>query len=326
MRVVIENANSKLWHIETKIAEIIYSLINDNEVFISLNSEGPCCEDIGLYDILDFICEKFEFAKSNITIETANFIEKSNHYSIKKIDELIDLREVKQHIMNRKKAFQKDNFKLFGTFVGRASWVRIWLSSLLWKRYSDKIIGTFHWNNTSNFHLTHIELNEMVRFGASFDDIKRASEFLNNAPYELDKVETFPILWDQYSDIIEYYDNFFVDVVCETYFSGNTFFPTEKTWRSIATKTPFIVHASTDFLRNLRKLGFKTFDKWWSEEYDDYGHEARIEKIIEITDYLANLTPHEIQDMYNDMDGVLEHNYKIFNNLTEETFRRTFIE
>ena len=66
MRVVIENANSKMWNIETKVAEIIYSLINDDEVIIDLNSEGPCCEDIGLYDILDFICEKFEFAKSNV--------------------------------------------------------------------------------------------------------------------------------------------------------------------------------------------------------------------------------------------------------------------
>lgn len=330
MRVVIENANSKIWNIEIKVVEIIYSLINDGEVTIDLNTEGPCCEDIGLYTILDLICEKFEFLKSNITIETSNFIEKNDNYIIEK-NKCINiyngkLNTLKQGIIFREKAFQKDNFKLFGSFVGRASWVRIWLCSLMWKKYPDKIIGTFHWDIASDSHLTHIELNEMIRFGASFKNINDASNFLNDAPYELHKVSTFPIQWTQYSDIIEYYDKFFVDVVCETYFSGNTFSPTEKTWRPIATKTPFIIHASTDFLKNLRKLGFKTFDKWWSEEYDDYGHEARIEKIIEITDYLANLTPDKIQDMYNEMHDVLEHNYRTFHNLTEETFRRTFIE
>ena len=329
MRVVIENANSKMWNIETKVAEIIYSLINDDEVIIDLNSEGPCCEDIGLYDILDFICEKFEFAKSNITIETTNLLETHICYQIKKDAAVYDIDEIITYASENKttnKNLDLLDFKIFGTFVGRASWVRIWLSSLLWRKYPNKIIGTFHWDNTSDFHLTHIEMNEMIRFGASFNDIKNASDFLDGAPYELDKIDKFPILSNQYSDILEYYNRFFVDIVCETYFSGLTFHPTEKTWRSIATKTPFIIHASTDFLRNLRKLGFKTFDKWWSEEYDDYGHEARIEKIIEITDYLANLTSNEIQDMYNDMHDTLEHNYKIFNNLTKETFRRTFIE
>jgi len=329
MRVVIENANSTMWNIETKVAEIIYSLINDGEVVIDLNSEGPCCEYIGLYDILDFICEKFEFAKSDITIETDNLLENNVCYQIKKSPPVYDIHEITKYMSKNKITNRKSdplNFKLFGTFVGRASWVRIWLSSLLWKKYPDKIIGTFHWNNTSDFHLTHIELDKMIRFGASFDDVKRASEFLNNAPYEIDKVETFPILSNQYSDIIDHYNNFFVDVVCETYFSGSTFHPTEKTWRSIATKTPFIIHAPTDFLKNLRKLGFKTFNKWWSEAYDDCDDAARVEKIIEIIDYLANLTPSEIQDMYNDMHDTLDHNYKIFNSLSGETFRRTFIE
>ena len=329
MEVIIENANSKMWHIETKVAEIIYSLINDNEVIINLNNEGPCCEDIGLYNILDFICEKFKFIKSSITIETSNILENHEYYNVcvRPQTTLIDI--VKKHSENNNiitKYKKNDKVSLIGIFVGRASWVRIWLSSILWRNYSDKIIGSFHWNNTSDVPLTHIELNEMIKFGASFNNIKNASDFLDNAPYELYKGVNLPITENECCDIIEYYDSFFVEIVCETYFSGNTFFPTEKTWRSIATKTPFIIHASTDFLRNLRKLGFKTFDKWWSEEYDDYGHETRIEKIIEIIDYLANLTPSEIQDMYNDMHDTLEHNYKIFNNLTEETFRRTFIE
>lgn len=325
MRVFMENNNSGVWNFEKKIIDIIHALKSDQEVIIDLNTEGPCCEHIGIFDILDYICEKFLFSQNSIVIETCNMLEKHDCYNIKKIYDLIDLNEIKKlSIQNSKKNFDSEKFKVFGNFVGRATWVRLWISSLLWKTHSNNLIKTFHWNNISDFHLTHIDLDNMIRFGASLDEIKIAIDFLSNAPYELDQVNKFPILSDNYSNIIEWYKYFFVDVVCETYFSGNTFFPTEKTWRSIATKTPFIIHGPVDFLRNLRKLGFKTFDEWWDESYDDYSHEERIEKILELTDEIAKYSTDELYDMYEDMSEVLEHNCKVFNELSEDDFQRVF--
>ena len=325
MRVFIENGNSKIWNFEKKITDIIYGLQKNEEVIIDLNTEGPCCKDIGIFENLDYICDKFLFPKNNITIETCNMLEKHNQYKIKKIYDLIDLNEIKQIVIqDNQKKINSEKFRVFGNFVGRASWVRLWISSFLWKKHNSNLIKTFHWDNISSFHLTHIDLDNMIRFGASLDDIKIVTEFLNNAPYQLDQIDKFPILADGYSNIVKWYNYFFVDIVCETYFSGNTFFPTEKTWRSIATKTPFIIHGPVDFLKNLKKLGVKTFDKWWSEEYDNYGYEARVEKILKITDKLAKCSTDELYDMYKDMSDILEHNFKIFNDLTGEDFKRVF--
>lgn len=326
MIVLVESGNSNIWNFEFKVVEIIESIINDKSVIIDLNSEGPCCEDIGLYNMLDYICDKFSFPKKNITIETANALECHSKYNIIKHGSANHLYNVRQNMRDDiyKNFSSLRNFKNFGIFIGRPAWERIWISSKLWKKNPDKIFGTFHWDKNSDYHLTHTNLTDILRFSNDLDIVINSSEFLKGAPYRLGPVSSFPILSDRYCDIINHYKNFFVEIVCETYFSGNTFFPTEKTWRSIATKTPFIVYGPTEFLLNLKKLGFKTFEKWWSEEYDDYGHESRIEKILELTDELAKYSTVELCDMYKDMSGILEHNFKVFNELSEDDFQRVF--
>ena len=322
--VLIESGNSNIWNFELKVVEIIKSIVNDNKVFIDLNSEGPCCSDIGLYNILDYICDQFSLEKEDITIQTANALEHHNEYNIIKNNLSTRLHNVKQGTcQDTRKNFFED-FKNFGIFIGRPSWERTWISSSLWKSYPTKVFGTFHWNKNSDYHLTHTNLTDILRFSNNLDVVIDSSTFLKKCPYILDFVSSFPILSDRYCDIMDYYKNFFLEIACETYFSGNTFFPTEKTWRSIATKTPFIIYGPVGFLRNLRKLGFKTFDNWWSEEYDDYGHEARIEKIIELSDTIAKYSSDELYDMYKDMSEVLEHNFRIFNKISENDFQRVF--
>jgi hypothetical protein len=89
-------------------------------------------------------------------------------------------------------------------------------------------------------------------------------------------------------------------------------------------KTPFVVHGSVDYLRNLRKLGFKTFNNWWSEEYDDYGHDNRVRKILNLIDNLQKLSLNDLESMYHDMLPTLEHNHHLFMNLKAENFKETF--
>jgi hypothetical protein len=52
--------------------------------------------------------------------------------------------------------------------------------------------------------------------------------------------------------------------------SGITFFPTEKIFRPITGRRPFVVFGSTHFLNNLRELGFETYSECWDESYDQY--------------------------------------------------------
>ena len=71
-------------------------------------------------------------------------------------------------------------------------------------------------------------------------------------------------------NLLKYYDQFDVELVAETFVRGDTFFPTEKTVRSIIGKKPMVVYGPKNYLKNLRDLGFKTWDTIWDESYDQY--------------------------------------------------------
>jgi hypothetical protein len=68
--------------------------------------------------------------------------------------------------------------------------------------------------------------------------------------------------------LLNYYNKFQIEVVAETMCAGTTFFPTEKTFRPITGRRPFLIYGPMNFLDNLRQLGFKTYHECWSETYD----------------------------------------------------------
>jgi hypothetical protein len=57
-------------------------------------------------------------------------------------------------------------------------------------------------------------------------------------------------------------------------------------------------------------LGFKTFNEWWDESYDDESDPVkRMEKVCMVLKDLQKLTVHEWVDLYQKMSATLTHNY-----------------
>ena len=80
-----------------------------------------------------------------------------------------------------------------------------------------------------------------------------------------------PMAWvDTNTSLLQYYDRFAVEIVCETYTLGNTFFPTEKTIRPLMAAKPILVYGPRYYLARLRGLGFRTYSEIWDESYDLY--------------------------------------------------------
>jgi hypothetical protein len=76
---------------------------------------------------------------------------------------------------------------------------------------------------------------------------------------------------------------------------------------------PFVIAGSPHCLKYLKELGFKTFDRWWDESYDqEEDHEKRILKILEVVDYIDSLSIESLKLMHNEMLEVLNHNYQNF--------------
>lgn len=81
-------------------------------------------------------------------------------------------------------------------------------------------------------------------------------------------------------------------------------------FKGIADKRPFVILGVPGTLHFLQQLGFKTFDQWWDESYDqEQDLENRIDMIIDILDQLAKLSPAEWQHLCSDMQKILDHNY-----------------
>lgn len=102
-------------------------------------------------------------------------------------------------------------------------------------------------------------------------------------------------------------------------------FLTEKTWKPIVCKKPFILVATPYALRDLRKLGYKTFDSIIDETYDTIEEDKLRMKAIGVeVERLNNLPKEEFSELLYKLKNIVEFNYKLFleQHKTTEVLRR----
>jgi len=102
-------------------------------------------------------------------------------------------------------------------------------------------------------------------------------------------------------------------VVTETVFFQDKLHLTEKVFKPIVSKRPFLLVAAPGNLAYLKRYGFRTFDRWIDESYDaEPDHYVRIEKItFEIAKLCAMPGP-VLKQMHAEMQEVLEYNFQHF--------------
>lgn len=102
-------------------------------------------------------------------------------------------------------------------------------------------------------------------------------------------------------------------VVSETIFYHKKLHLTEKIFKPIVSRRPFILVGAPGNLAYLKSYGFKTFDKWIDESYDlENDNDTRIELIIEQLEKLCKLSHNELTQMHEEMQEVLEYNFNYF--------------
>jgi hypothetical protein len=84
------------------------------------------------------------------------------------------------------------------------------------------------------------------------------------------------------------YNHSAYNIVSETHDSGETFI-TEKIWKPILMQQIFVVHGKPHYLKELRELGFQTFNNTFDESYDtEENADKRLDKIINLCQWLKN--------------------------------------
>ena len=326
--ITLPNIDSKIWNLEDKVLEIFQAMQTNQQVKICLNQEGPCAESLGLYSLLDKLCARLDFAKHNISILTCNQLESHGEYTINKtpplyVAETQTFIKNNQHLLHEKTF--NDQFNSFGLFIGRSNFLRLWLGAEVFDNYRDQSLITFHYDKAVDFHREHLGFDQLMTRAPSIDLIQKTTNLIKQAPLKLDdQIEQYPLLSPAHLGIFKLYHKFFVEIVCETYFTGNTFYPTEKIWRPIVLKTPFIIQGPVDYYKNLKKIGFKTFNSYWDEGFSEDPYDYQPVEILQVLDKLGRMTTKELQSMYHDMAPIIEHNYNTFMNLKKNDFRKIF--
>ena len=83
---------------------------------------------------------------------------------------------------------------------------------------------------------------------------------------------------------------------------------TEKTYKAMLLKMPFIIIGQPGSLKFLKSLGYKTFNHMWSEQYDDITDPlTRMNKIKEL---ILNLSKVDLKTIISDNYDTLEYNYR----------------
>lgn len=102
-------------------------------------------------------------------------------------------------------------------------------------------------------------------------------------------------------------------IVTETVFYYNKLHLTEKIFKPIVARRPFMLAAAPGNLAYLRSYGFETFDRWIDESYDNIQDpDQRLQAIVDQTQRLCSMNRAELQDMHREMQPVLEHNFQHF--------------
>lgn len=326
-RIELSNTEGCIWEIEKRIVDIIRVLETQGKCTIGLNSEGPCSESIGLYSLIDYVCERLDFDKNLITIHTMNQIESHANYRIK-ISPPLYVQEGQDFCREHAElisSIDKDFSRPIGIFIGRSTNFRLWLASQMKDRYGHKVALTYHYDRSFDFHRPHCGIEKMINQQLPDDVVKEAVDFLLQCPIKLSEDPiSDQITTSQSIEMARHYNKFFCEIVCETYCIGKTFYPTEKIWRPLMMKTPFIVQGPMYYLDNLKRLGFETFDRWWDEGHQHDPHDYQPDVILKLTDRLMAMSEKELSDMYDDMRPVLEHNHQRFMELSDNDFADAF--
>jgi hypothetical protein len=106
----------------------------------------------------------------------------------------------------------------------------------------------------------------------------------------------------------------FCYLITETCFWEKKHHLTEKIFKPIISRMPFVLAGPAYNLKYLKSYGFQTFDRWFDESYDTV--EDPVERIAAIGRTMESICRYsltELQEILIDMAPVLEHNYQLFN-------------
>lgn len=175
------------------------------------------------------------------------------------------------------------------------------------------------WNNLKHGASNNAEILNAISESESIKHMK---------PLYLDTYELHTNRAELTVSTNRYYEDSYFSVISETTFylrerHQNSRFITEKTFKSIVMKHPFILVSIPKSLEVLKKLGYKTFSPWVDESYDrEEDDNKRMMLIIKEVERLSNLSQQELELFLNSTKEICNYNYDVIKNKKKFVYER----
>jgi len=277
------------------------------DITVIVNQESHCLKSCGVYAILDI----FQF--KSVTIETRNAVEEHEKYQI--INDGWDwwLNTERTSKFNYSSDYSWDQSKIFGCFYARPNAPRLGIAGYLNNKYPDQSLFKIKFNKSDEDIRKHFELAKI--FSWDPNSLDTIDQLLKSVIPSTDDAYNYTTGQYDYGHALhQSYQHIFVDIISEAVNQGRSFYPTEKFARAVLCKKPFIVMSTPFYLRYLKQIGFRTFNRFWSEDYDDLGMNNRYWSILKLIDHLASLSIEQLTELIEQLRPIVEHNYQLLIN------------
>lgn len=173
-----------------------------------------------------------------------------------------------------------------------------------------------------DFYLYWVDIFQQLY---SMHEIYQSIETYNLLQNNYDKIKNIE---DLYLDVVEnrenpyfkeslskFFETSYFYVVTETNYFTNIRFLTEKIFKGILYKKPFILVSSPFSLETFKSLGYKTFHPYINEDYDkEENHCVRMKMIVNEIERLCNLPEIEFLKLMESLTEIVEYNYTVLKN------------
>jgi hypothetical protein len=209
-----------------------------------------------------------------------------------------------------------NNKYLYLSYNRRPRYHRVYTAALLLK---ENILhsGTFSFNTVG----TSIPYFD---FRNDTDNlIEYVVDVYNSSPFFIDGKDNSGDEIPLYMSLKDYEETF-ISIVTETLTEPGALFNSEKIWKPLIVGHPFYLIGGKGQIKYLKSLGFKTFDKWIDESYDDLDDvEDRIKLIVNDLKRFKSMSIEDLKTIRDEMRPICEYNKQL---MVERTIKRYYID
>lgn len=248
MKTITVRVNGDTWINQAQVRQQLANTKSTDLICFDTGAEGISLDHSGILSYIDQWVSNSHHPADRVVINSPNVYEKTSYQNINCADN--HFLHMSGHYYTDVPPINVDATK-FGFFVGRHTPERDAMAVDIVTNYAAHTV---------------ISIMKTAYAVSPWSKVLQCIGSIDN----MEVRNQYQDLWDTNLSILKFYNQFQIEIVAETMCAGTTFFPTEKTFRPITGRRPFIVYGPKKFLNNLQNLGFRTYNECWDERYDQY--------------------------------------------------------